>query len=144
MKKGTNKKLKKEMMSYKSKISNMKVNVILSMHKKKDFKILEIKNSVNVYNLFEKKIENSKMIKKRKEQPMKKNFSNLILSEPKKKNRIKVKLKLKSNQHKNKQKTKLRYIKRFLRKKMIIRKKLLRIGKSKFMIIIRNGNKKDR
>jgi hypothetical protein len=97
MKKGTNKKLKKEMMSYKSKISNMKVNVILSMHRKKDFKILEIKNSVNVYNLFEKKIENSKMIKKRKEQPMKKNFSNLILSEPKKKNRIKVKLKLKSN-----------------------------------------------
>ena len=144
MRKGTNKKLKKEMMSYKSKISNMKVNVILSMHKKKDFKILEIKNSVNVYNLFEKKIENSKMIKKRKEQPMKKNFSNLSLSEPKKKNRIKVKLKLKSNQHKNKQKTKLRYIKRFLRKKMIIRKKLLRIGKSKFMIIIRNGNKKDR
>lgn len=67
------------------------------MHRKKDFKILEIKNSVNVYNLFEKKIENSKMIKKRKEQPMKKNFSNLILSEPKKKNRIKVKLKLKSN-----------------------------------------------
>lgn len=97
MRKGTNKKLKKEMMSYKSKISNMKVNVILSMHRKKDFKILEIKNSANVYNLFEKKIENSKMIKKRKEQPMKKNFSNLILSEPKKKNRIKVKLKLKSN-----------------------------------------------
>ena len=90
-----------------------------------------------------KKIGNLRKIRKEKGSNTKKNFSSLILKELKKKNKIKERPKWKNIWLRKKSRIKSRLTSKFQSKKMSTRKKLLKIGKSNFLTIIRSGKWKE-